>query len=598
MSHLSENSRRLKKQITVITSLDQLVASQHSGPGVYLFHFPGGRTDLDASLSAEAYKKMSRYCRQLDAKSTVCILTTPPEAARLLPFLEKALEFKLWIAVKLSPNVYPEQSGKLPEQHTALLVLTRSTGSLRHTKTRIKYTYCPSCGKTTKDYGGKKHTYHAEGTLLSDVWRDIECDPFRDIAPIIDRLQDLFGIEPYKMLEVLDLRSCPELVHRQQTEFPAYAQAPKNTQNLTVITSQLLNEDCLTALRAMPDSSVDFCFADPPYNLQKTYSHWDDDMASIEYFSWCDQWLSELARVLKPGRTLAVVNIPLWAVRHYQYLCRHPDLQFQQWIAWDALSFPVRLIMPAHYAILCFSKGAPRPLPGFDTSMLQKQESEYLQPLKDSYCLRDTCIARRARMGIKDRTELYDIWYDIHRLKHNSRRVDHPCQLPPLLMRRLYALFTRPGEIILDCFNGAGTSTLAAQQMQRRYIGIELSPEYHQLACQRHEQLSNGKDPFAKNDDVPKSKNSRVERLPKQTYAVPKKTLQLDVKRIAQQLGRLPTREEVKNLSRYPIDYYDNYFVSWGEVCAAARNSGMSELPPESQRPTKQLSFAFDAPSF
>lgn len=201
-------------------------------------------------------------------------------------------------------------------------------------------------------------------------------------------------------------------------------------------------------------------------------------------------------------------------------------------------------------------------------------------------------------MGIKDRTELYDIWYDIHRLKHNSRRVDHPCQLPPLLMRRLYALFTRPGEIILDCFNGAGTSTLAAQQMQRRYIGIELSPEYHQLACQRHEQLSNGKDPFAKNDDVPKSKNSRVERLPKQTYAVPKKTLQLDVKRIAQQLGRLPTREEVKNLSRYPIDYYDNYFVSWGEVCAAARNSGMSELPPESQRPTKQLSFAFDAPSF
>jgi hypothetical protein len=519
MTHFSEDTRRLEKQIAVFTSLDQLTASRRSHPDVYLLHFPGGRTDLDASLSTEAYKKMSRYCKQLHARSTVCILTTPADAARLLPFLEKSLEFKLWIAVKLSPDVYPEQLGRLPEQQAALLVLTRYTGSLRHTKTRIKYTYCPSCGKTTKDYGGKKHTYHAEGTLLSDVWRDIECDPFGDIASIADRLQDLFGIEPYKTLEVLDLRSYSELVHRPQVEPPIFAQPSVDFQGTTVIASQLLNEDCLTALRAMPNNSVDFCFADPPYNLQKTYSHWNDDMESIEYFSWCDQWLSELARVLKPGRTVAIVNIPLWAVRHYQYLCKHPDLQFQQWIVWDALSFPVRLIMPAHYTILCFSKGSPRPLPGPDASALQKQESEYLQPL-------------------------------------------------------------------------------VAQQMQRRYIGIELSPEYHQLACERHEQLSNGKDPFAKNDSVPKSKNSRVDRLPKQIYAVPKKTLQLDVKRIAQQLGRLPTREEVKYLSRYPIDYYDNYFVSWGEVCAAARNSGMSELPPESQRPTTQLSFAFDATSF
>ena len=597
MAHISEDSHRLEKRSVVVTDLDQLLHLQHTDPGVYLFHFPGGRTDLDASFSEEVYKKISRYCDQLNANATICILTTPPDAARMLPFLEKSLEFKLWVAVKLSPNVYPKQQGKLPEQHAALLVLTRYRGSLRHTKTRIKYTYCPSCGKTTKDYGGKKHTYHAEGTLLSDVWRNIECDPLRDITPIIDRLQDLFGIEPYCSLEVLDLRSCPELAHRQQMEAPTIIQSPVNIHDATVIKSQLLNEDCLTALRAMPDNSVDFCFADPPYNLQKMYNRWNDDMQSIEYFSWCDQWLTELARVLKPGRTLAVVNIPLWAVRHYQHLCVHPDLRFQNWIVWDAMSFPVRLIMPAHYTILCFSKGEPESLPGLDAATRQKQDSGYLTSLNDSYCLRDICIARRARTGAKDHTELYDIWYDIHRLKHNSRRVDHPCQLPPLLMRRLYALFTCPGEIILDCFNGAGTSTLVAQQMKRRYIGIEISPEYHQLARERHEQMSNGKDPFAKNDIVPKSKNSRVDRLPKQMYAVPKKTLQLDVKRIAHQLGRLPTREEVKNLSCYPIDYFDSYFVSWGEVCAAARNSGMSELPPESQRPITQLNFAFDAPS-
>jgi site-specific DNA-methyltransferase (adenine-specific) len=146
-------------------------------------------------------------------------------------------------------------------------------------------------------------------------------------------------------------------------------------------------------------------------------------------------------------------------------------------------------------------------------------------------------------------------------------------------MRRLFALFTKPGEIILDCFNGAGTSTLIAQQMNRRYIGIELSSEYHKIALQRHEQIAQGIDPFSKMNAVPKAKNSPVERLPKQKYQVSKKALQLEVKRIAQEIGHLPTKDEVRQLSKFPLGYFEQYFASWGEVCAAARTTGMSELP-------------------
>lgn len=146
-------------------------------------------------------------------------------------------------------------------------------------------------------------------------------------------------------------------------------------------------------------------------------------------------------------------------------------------------------------------------------------------------------------------------------------------------MKRLFALFTRRGEIILDCFNGAGTSTLVAQQMDRKFIGIELSTQYHEIALKRHEQLGYGIDPFRKVDTVPTVKNSPVQRLPKQKYQVSKKALQLDVKRIANELGHLPNREEVQRLSKFPIDYYNEYFISWGEVCAAARTTGMSENP-------------------
>ena len=56
------------------------------------------------------------------------------------------------------------------------------------------------------------------------------------------------------------------------------------------------------------------------------------------------------------------------------------------------------------------------------------------------------------------------------------------------------------------------------------------------------------------------------------------KTLQMEVKQISLQLGRLPTRDDVQRFSQFPIEYFDNYFISWAEVCAAARTTGMSEM--------------------
>jgi site-specific DNA-methyltransferase (adenine-specific) len=209
-------------------------------------------------------------------------------------------------------------------------------------------------------------------------------------------------------------------------------------------------------------------------------------------------------------------------------------------------------------------------------------------------------------MQINDRAPLTDLWWDIHRLKHNSRRVDHPTQLPPHLMYRLISVFTKPNEIVLDCFNGSGTTTLAAHQLGRHYIGIEKSPKYFNIAQERHKEITQGLDPFRKEERDLTAKNSPVPRLLKQKYEVPKKILQLEVKRIAQELGRLPTREEVEQNGKYPIKYYDEYFVSWGEVCAAARTTGMTEIRDSSSKSNgnneprvsvKQLSFGIDEES-
>ena len=298
-----------------------------------------------------------------------------------------------------------------------------------------------------------------------------------------------------------------------------------------------------------------------------------------------------MTRILKPGRICSILNIPLWSIRHYEYLIK--ILNFHDWIVWEGLGLPVRMIMPAHYTILSFSRGTPRKLPGIIRKDHNPLEITSLKSLKENYCARATCLKQRKTSNIKDKDMITNLWWDIHRLKHNSRRVDHPTQLPPKLMYRLISLYTYENEIVLDPFNGTGTTTLSAAQLNRRYIGIELSDYYFRISKQRHNELSLGIDPFRKNNKTPKSKNSRVQRLKKQNYVISKKALQLEIKKITQQIGHIPTREEVQTLSQYPFKYYENYFIDWGEVCAAARTTGMSEHKNDSIkkiRPHKQQS--------
>jgi len=554
--HQSENAARLAVRTIHLSDVAEFPDSKEHAPAVLLLVAPPDR------VIAGFTQAFHRFAAGLHESSIVAVLATPEDAAGIVATVADVLQFQLWVAVKLARPV--KRRGRLPQHHAALLILSRYRSPLRHAKTRVAYTYCPACERTTKDYGGKKHTYHAFGTLLSDVWRDIHYAPGERPTQIIARLADLFGREPYQRLNVIDLSKMESMVSPPRRRKRMIA----SSGGFETVSSKIVCGDVLTELRKLPNDSIDFAFADPPYNLDKRYDAWDDDIAVGDYLDWCAHWIAELARALKPGRTCAVLNIPLWSVRHFQQL-RQAGLEFQNWIAWEGLSLPVRMIMPAHYAIVCFSKGSPRPLPGL----------RRLTSLREDFCLRASCAADRTG----DRQPITDLWWDIHRLKHNSRRVDHPCQLPPTLMRRLIELFTREDEVVLDPFNGAGTTTLCADALGRRYVGIELSPRYHELASSRHGLLRAGADPFAaKATRVPVAKNSRVGRAGRAAgivrYRVPKKTLQLEVKRVAQLLGgRLPSREELRARGRFPIRYYDEYFVSWGEVCAAARTTGMSE---------------------
>ncbi len=563
--HQSENAIKLKER-----EIKGMLSEAKPKPGNVEFLILPFFESIDSIPQKQnLFKNINEFISETDKNATIVLLTSPIFAANFCSQLNNDVNLKLWIAVKLEKPY--QHHDYLSEEHAALLVLTRYKQSLKHTKTRIGYTYCPACDKTSKDYGGKKHLYHEFGTLISDVWRDITVDFKTYPKELINRLQDLFGLPEYKYINIYDQRLYFQSVDKKDT-FHHFAQI----ENIYSLESVLLHGDCIEKLKSIPDNSIDFCFADPPYNLKKKYENWDDGIDIKKYFEWCDIWLSELARVLKPGRTLAVLNIPQWCVRHFKHL--NKILDYQDWIVWEGLSMPVRMIMPAHYSILCFSKGKPRPLPSLTRNGNSALEYKAIQALKGDFCIRPTCINNRKKQTISDTDFITNVWCDIHRLKHNSRRVDHPCQLPPSFMYRLISMFTFENEFVLDPFNGAGTTTLTAQQMKRKFVGIELSDYYHNITLERHNELNFGIDPFRKiHNENFKAKNSRVERLKKQKYQVSKKVLQLEVKSIAKLIGHIPNKEEIIQHSKYPIEYFEDYFIDWGEVTAAARTTGMSE---------------------
>lgn len=590
MAHFIENGQSLEIVHSLATNRDEFFSVCKGLNDVCVIVLPASKdsSQIDQPLQGVG-DLIAETSKNLGENATLVVLGEVIDLVQVQSEIPDTFMYQHWIAIKRE-NVIDGNKRKLPHQHFGALVYTRYKASLRHTKTRIEYTYCPICDKTTKDYGGKKHTYHEAGTLISDVWRDIACNLSGDLSEIFKRFADLFGLEPYKTLTVIDITQIG--LYRQMN--PIVHIDFQENELSQELTNLVLNGDCIEKLRTIPDNSIDFAFVDPPYNLKKKYSGYSDDLDIQEYFKWCDEWIFELSRVLKPGRTLALLNIPLWSVRHFLYM--QTILKYQNWLVWDALAFPVRLIMPAHYTILCFTKGESRELPCFTGESTHIRLSSApktfnaFEPLADGFCLRENCVDTRIAAKINDKTKLTDIWSDIHRLKHNSRRVDHPTQLPPHLMYRIISIFTKPNEVVLDCFNGSGTTTLTAHQLGRKYLGIEASEKYWNLSNERHQEIRGGIDPFRKMERVLTSKNSPVPRLEKQVYKIPKKTLQLEVKRVAGEIGHIPSRDELTQFGKYPIEYYDKYFVSWGEVTAAARTTGMTEnRKARAQQQTSQL---------
>ena len=98
---------------------------------------------------------------------------------------------------------------------------------------------------------------------------------------------------------------------------------------------------------------------------------------------------------------------------------------------------------------------------------------------------------------------LNNIWVDIPNLTARSKeRIGYPTQKPIALLERIIAVSSNPSDIVLDPFCGCATTCVAAEQLQRQWIGIDLSPKSHELAQSRLEQ-SGINEPVIHRTDIP-----------------------------------------------------------------------------------------------
>lgn len=229
--------------------------------------------------------------------------------------------------------------------------------------------------------------------------------------------------------------------------------------------NKILNGDCLSVMREMPDKCVDLVVTSPPYNLKNStgngmkdgrggkwasaalvngYSHYNDNMPHEEYAEWQHNCLKEMYRLIKDDGAI-----------FYNHKWRVQDglLQDRQDIIRD---IPVRQI------IIWKRKGGINFNSGY---FLPTYEVIYLIP-KPNFKLAPKANA------------FGDVWEFKQEMKNS-----HPAPFPVALIDRIIA--STSAQIILDPFMGSGTTAVVALWHKRNYVGIELSPDYCELAEKR-----------------------------------------------------------------------------------------------------------------
>ncbi len=234
--------------------------------------------------------------------------------------------------------------------------------------------------------------------------------------------------------------------------------------------------DSETVLRALPDNCVDLVFTSPPYNFGLGYED-DGDADAIDwagYFSKLFAVFDECVRVLKYGGRIVVNVQPLFS----DYIPSHHIISnyfMDRGLIWKGEILWEKNNYNCKYTAWGSWKSPSSPY------------LKYTWEFVEVFCkgdLKKRGNSADADIGADEFKEWVVARWSIAP-ERRMREYDHPAMFPEELARRVMLLFSFRGDVVLDPFNGVGTTTAVAQQHGRRFLGVDIASEYCAAAEKR-----------------------------------------------------------------------------------------------------------------
>lgn len=244
---------------------------------------------------------------------------------------------------------------------------------------------------------------------------------------------------------------------------------------------ELLLGDSFDVIKQTKSKSIDMIFADPPYFLSNNgitchsgtmvsvnKASWDKtDMTVNDKLSFNRRWLKKCKRVLKDSGTIFISGT-LHNIYIIGVALEMEGYQIINNITWKKLN------PPPHLARKAFTHSTETIL------WARKKGEKYLFNYNQM---------KQFNLG----KQMKDVWEFPLTKKSEKKCGKHPTQKPLDLLRRIILASTTEGHIVLDPFNGSGTTGIAASELKRKYIGIDLEKEYLDLTICRYKGVTHEK---------------------------------------------------------------------------------------------------------
>lgn len=263
----------------------------------------------------------------------------------------------------------------------------------------------------------------------------------------------------------------------------------------TIEFNKIYNNDCIEGMKEIHDESVDIVICDPPYNIGKDFGNDSDKQEMNEYLLWCDKWITESLRILKPQGTLYIYGFSeILAFIRTRITCN------VRWLVWHYTNKVVPSLnfwQRTHESILCCYKEKPI-----------FNRDDVREPYTEAFLKNAAGKVRKSTKGrfsdgtketVYNANENGALPRDVIKVSAlaggagKKERVNHPTQKPLNLCDTLIkASLNKSSQTLLVVpFVGSGSECVSAKKNGIDFIGFEINTDYINIANERLDDIEN-----------------------------------------------------------------------------------------------------------